>query len=80
VLNVSKKDGITNTVPNINQGVLLPILVLVLSIKNPTRFVAIPSVICPESKAKEANPGPHSTVYEIKYRRYMNHTVAHMSL
>lgn len=52
----------TNHVPNINHGVRFPILVLVLSIRKPTMFVAIPSAICPESKAKEAKPGPISTV------------------
>ena len=80
MLKVSRKEGITRRVPNKNHGVRLPILVLVLSIKNPTRFVEIPSAIWPERRDRAASPGPNSTVNVMKYRRYMNHTVAHISL
>lgn len=70
----------TSKVPNKNQGVLFPIRVLVLSIRYPTMLVASPSAAWPERSAREASSGPNSTVYEIKYSKYMNQTVAHISL
>ena len=49
-----KKDGRTMIVPAIYHGALLPILVLHLSLSNPTIGVVIPSATWPESIAKPA--------------------------
>lgn len=48
-------------VPIIYQGALLPILVLNLSLANPTIGVVIPSAIYPESIAKPAFVGVNLT-------------------
>ena len=42
---MARKVGITNNDPKIYQGVLFPILVFVLSLKNPTKGVVKPSAI-----------------------------------
>jgi len=49
LIKIPKNVGITRTVPNIYHGVLFPILVFVLSLRNPTIGVVKPSAIYPES-------------------------------
>lgn len=60
-MKIPRKQGNTIIVPIIYQGALLPILVLNLSLANPTIGVVIPSAIYPESIAKPAFVGVNLT-------------------
>lgn len=47
--NIPKNVGMTKSVPKKYHGILFPNLVFILSLKNPTKDVQIPSAIYPES-------------------------------
>lgn len=47
--NIPKNEGITRIVPKKYQGILLPNLVVILSLRKPTKQVHIPSAIYPVS-------------------------------
>jgi hypothetical protein len=51
------KQGITNRVPTMYQGILEPHLVLILSLNTPTKGVVIPSHIYPERVAAAVTSG-----------------------
>ena len=65
--NIPKNVGITKIVPKKYHGILFPNLVLILSLKNPTKEVQIPSAIYPESID---NPTIFSfkCITEVKYQ------------
>jgi hypothetical protein len=48
-MKIPRKVGITRIVPKMYHGVRFPILVSVLSLKNPTVGVVSASAICPDS-------------------------------
>lgn len=61
--------GITNKVPNMNQGYLFPHDVLILSLETPTIGVVIPSAIYPDNRHKPVIVGSSFTTlfkYHVK--------------
>ena len=74
------KVGITNKVPNIYHGYLLPQEVFILSLKTPTIGVVIPSAIYPDNRHNPVTVVSRFTTllrYQVKYT---NHILAHRSL
>jgi hypothetical protein len=54
LVKIPMKHGITNRVPMMNQGILQPNLVFILSLNTPTKGVVIPPHIYPERVAAAA--------------------------
>ena len=67
-------------VPKINQGILCPHLVVILSLRIPTIGVIIPSAIWPENKHYPVILASSLTTLLRYHERYTNHIAAHKSL
>ena len=57
----------TNSVPNMYQGVLFPHQVFILSLAIPTKGLMIPSAVCPDKKAWPARSSGTFTT-DFKYQ------------